>query len=83
MPVIDLAERRASRASADGIQEFPGTGIVIQSAPGAVMFIVSSQTMQNGNSVVEEIEFWFTPDQARSIGLGLMSCAEDAERKGG
>jgi hypothetical protein len=83
MPVINLAERRAARASGDGIQEFPGTGIVIQSAPGAVLFIVSSKTMRDGDFVIEEREFGFTPEEAKSIGLGLVSCAEDAERKGG
>lgn len=81
--VISLAQRRAARAASDGIQEFPGTGIVIQSSPGSVLFIVSSQTMRDGDLVVEETEFWFTPDQAKSIGLGLVSCGEDAERKGG
>jgi len=83
MPVIDLSARRATRASEDGILDFPGTGIVIQSSPGAVLFIISSQNMRDGHLVVEESEFWLTPDQAKSIGLGLVSCSEDAERKGG
>jgi len=83
MPVIDLAARRAARMSTDELREFPGTGIVIQSSPGAVLFIVSSHGMRDGQLVTEETEFWFTPDQAKSIGLGLVGCAEDAERKGG
>src|SRR3989304_3824381 len=83
MPVIDLSARRATRASEDGILDFPGAGIVIQSSPGAVLFIISSQNMRDGHLVVEESEFWLTPDQAKSIGLGLVSCSEDAERKGG
>lgn len=66
----DVVRLSEVRARAEGTPTVPRVPCVVQSAPGAVAFVVPPSD--------EETELWLTPEQAESLALDLWNCARSA-----